>query len=265
MEKKKSKTLFFIFTLVFFYQLNATVVILNGLTHIHNTEKGSVLKGEIIMQNNSKVSDELVKIYLTDLKQDCAGSTYGILDDNARSIAKWVTFSTNEKVLVPNEKYTLFYTIEIPEDIDYGSFWGVIMVEISKPISESYESGIKINSKIRYGVQIVANIGERINPEIQFVDVSIVKKNKLEYKVDVQLKNKGVYLVQPALILELFNDLGESVKKVQSVFKKVYPKNCKSFQIPISGLPPGEYDGVLVADYGGDIYGINVSLNLTKD
>jgi hypothetical protein len=212
-----------------------------------------------------------VKIYLTDLKQNCSTSSYNIAEENIRSIGKWVTLSTNEKILIPNEKYTLFYTIEIPEyldpieDIDYGSFWGAIMVEISEPISESYEYGIKINSKIRYGIQLIINIGERIDPEIQFVDVSIVKNASLEYMVNIEIKNKGVYLVQPTLILELFNDLGESVKKVESVFKKVYPKNCKSFQIPISDLPPGEYDGVLVADYGGDIYGVNISLNLTKD
>jgi hypothetical protein len=264
--------IFMVLFTVIFYHIQAGVIILNGLTHIHNVEKGTVLKGEIIMHNTSKAKKELVTIYLSDLDQDCSGNTYYMdVGKHIKSLGKWITFTTSEKVLEPDEKFTLVYTIKIPENInsidgnDDGSFWGAMMVETSEPISEDYEYGMKISSKIRYGVQLIANVGELIHPEIEFVDVVFDKKGDDNYIVDIKIENKGIYMVQPTLILELFDDLGRSIKKEEAVFKKVYPDSCKDFKILFSGLSPGEYDGVLVADYGGDIYGINLSINIEED
>ena len=138
------------------------------------------------------------------------------------------------------------------------------MIDVDKPINEDNQYGVQINSKIRYGVQIIANVGNRVNPEIQFENIEIAKKSSGKHMLGVVVRNNGQYLVQPTLILELINKNGESVKKVEALFKKVYPMNCKGFEIELDGVPEGDYDAVLVADYGGDIFGTNITITISK-
>lgn len=248
----------------------ANVIILNGLTHVHNSDKGKQIKGEIILQNLNKVSAQRVTVYLQDVLQSCDGkSEYSKSGSHSRSLGNWITFNTTEKLLSPNEKFVITYFITIPNDttienIEAGSFWSALMVDVDKPIKEDNQYGVQINSKIRYGVQIIANVGDRANPEIQFENIEIVKKPSGLNALDVIVRNNGKYLVQPTLILELFDKKGESVKKVEVTFKKVYPMNCKGFEIELKDVPVGEYDAVLVADYGGDIFGTNIAITISK-
>ncbi len=250
--------------------LHANVIILNGLTHVHNGEKGKQIKGEIILQNLNKENAQRVTVYLQDVLQSCDGKTeYTKSGSHLRSLGDWITFNTTEKLLNPNEKFVITYFINIPEEInveniDYGSFWSALMIDVDKPINEDNQYGVQINSKIRYGVQIIANVGERVNPEIQFENIEIAKKSAGKYMVDIIVRNNGLYLVQPTLILELFDANGNSIKKVEALFKKVYPMNCKGYEIALDDVPVGDYDAVLVADYGGDIFGTNISISISK-
>ena len=133
-----------------------------------------------------------------------------------------------------------------------------LMVEIEKPIKEDeLEFGVKLESKVRYGIQIIADINERTPSELEFYDIKIEESdgNKL---INVDLKNLGNFYVEPTLILEVFNTNGFLEKKVEVKFKKVYPNSCKSFSLDISGLPIGAYTAVLIADYGKNIYSIDL-------
>lgn len=259
-----------ILLLITSFTLHANVIILNGLTHIHKGEKGTLIQGEIILQNMNKTNPERISVYLKDILQGCDGTTeYLEIGSHPRSLSNWVNFNTSEKVLSPNEKFIITYTINIPadikleNDIDYGSFWSVIMIEVAKPINEDSQYGVQINSKIRYGIQIIANIGEKVDSPLDFEDVVISKEGPKTYSMDVVLKNNGLYMVQPTLIVELFDTSGNSVKKAEALFKKVYPSGCKEFKITFSDVPSGDYDAVLVADYGGEIFGVNVTVNIS--
>jgi hypothetical protein len=265
-----SKNIFNVISFFFIsFTLQANVIILNGLTHIHNGEKGTLIQGEIILQNMNKTNSERITVYLKDILQSCNGKTeYLEMGSHPRSLSSWVSFNTSEKVLSPNEKFIITYTINIPSDIkldndiDYGSFWSAIMIEVAKPINEDSQYGVQINSKIRYGIQIITNVGEKLDAPLEFQDITIAKENPTTYAMDIILKNNGLFMVQPTLILELFDSNGNSVKKAEALFKKVYPNGCKDFKITFSDVPSGDYEAVLVADYGGEIFGINVSVNI---
>lgn len=267
-----SKKITFLFTVVlttlFSLSNYAGISILNGLTHIHKTEKGQTIEGEIIIQNMDKESSELLIISLKDLmifcKKESSFIDFGAHD---RSLGKWITFNTKERILKPKENFILKYTINIPEHmeeeiIDLGTFWGVIMVETSNLIEENDIIGLTVNTKFRYAVQIITHVGEFINPEIEFLDIAYAKTKELEANINITIQNKGDYMVQPSLILELFNAAGENVKQTQATYKKVYPKKCADFSIQISNLPKGVYNGVLIADYGGDMAGANISITI---
>ncbi len=264
------KPIILILTLFSLLPSYAGITILNGLTHIHNSSKGSSISGEIIIQNMNKENQERVTIYMEDVNHECNAENPVLGEDELqRSLAKWISFNTTERVLEPNEKFILKYNLTVPEtfnsDIDeFGSFWSTVMVEGDTPIKENYQDGLQISSKIRYGIQMVVNIGNMVDPEIDFVNIDLNKKNNTIHNLDISLENQGVFLVKPTLILELFNDMGDKVYKTKAEFKKVYPKGCKDFLMQIKDVPKGSYEGVLVADYGGDMFGINLTLDIEE-
>lgn len=254
---KKSLILLFLF--LSFYVSNANVVILNGLTHVHQSSSGQLITGVIRLKNTSGTEQRVI-IYFNDLFQECGKETVLTADStHNNSIKNWLSTNVNEHVFQANEEYELIYTINVPNDVAIdGSFWGVLMVEIEKPIKEDeLQYGVKLESKVRYGIQIIADINKRTPSELEFYDIKIEEPdgNKI---IQIDLKNLGTYYVQPTLILEVFNTNGEQVKKVEVKFKKVYPNSCKGFTMDISGLPKGAYTAVLVADYGENIYSIDL-------
>ena len=248
--------------------LSANVTILNGLTHIHNTEVVSTITGEIIIKNMSKSDSERIIIYLEDLQQLCSGKVQYVEAGNLeRSIINWLEFSTTDRVLLPNETFSLVYTLSVPETLEKeevlqrGSFWGAVMVEATTPINEEEQYGVQINSKIRYGIQLIVNLDTPENSEIALLDVILTKKEATSYALEIKLQNNGIYIVQPLLTLELFDQNGEHIKTLKEKAKKIYPDSCKDYTMILVDLPEGAYDGVLVADYGGEMFGINLELN----
>jgi hypothetical protein len=253
------KSLLFLFLFLSFQASNAGVVILNGLTHVHQSASGQLITGVIRMKNTDETEQRVI-IYFNDLFQECGKGTVLTADmTHKNSIKNWLTTNVNEHVFKANEEYELIYTINVPDDVEIdGSFWGILMVEVEKPIKEDeLEYGVKLESKIRYGIQIIADINERTPSDLEFYDIKIEEPdgNKL---INVVLKNLGTFYEEPTLVLEVFNDKGEQQKKEEVKFKKVYPNSCKSFTLDISNLPKGAYTAVLIADYGENIYSIDL-------
>lgn len=241
----------------------ANVVVLNGLTHVHKSNVGTEISG-VIKLKNTKDSDQRVIIYLNDLFQPCNGETLLTGDTtHDRSLVKWLTTNVNDRVLKGQEEYELLYTITVPNNVNLsGSFWGVLMVEVEKPIKEEEtEYGVKLESKVRYGIQVIADIGPKEPVVLDFFDIKF-QDSELGKSVLVVLENLGTFYAQPTIILEVFSVDGTSVKTVEVKFKKIYPSFCKSFLLDISGIEKGIYKAVIVADYGEDMFAIDLDLNI---
>lgn len=253
------KSLLFLFLFLSFQVSNAGIVVLNGLTHVHQSASGQLITGVIRLKNTDE-KEQRVIIYFNDLLQECGKETVLTAETSHKnSIKNWLSTNVNEHVFQANEEYELIYTINVPNDVAFdGSYWGILMVEIEKPIKEDeLEYGVKLESKVRYAIQIIADINEVTPSELEFYDIKIEESdgNKI---LNVDLKNLGAFYVEPTLILEVFNANGEQQKKEEVKFKKVYPNSCKGFTLDISGLPKGAYTAVLVADYGENIYSIDL-------
>ncbi|WP_457616462.1 hypothetical protein [Lutibacter sp.] len=254
------KKLFLVISFLLFSQIsNSNVVVLNGLTHVHNSEAGKTITG-VVKLKNTKDTEQRVIIYFNDLFQECGKATILTADvSHERSLLKWISTNINERVLKPHEEYELVYTIEVPNDSSLdGSYWGVLMIEVEKPIKEDDLSyGVKLESKIRYGIQIITDIKERKPSELDFYNVEINDNNGAKM-INVDVQNNGIFYVQPTLVLEVFNENGEQAKKEEVKFKKIYPGYCKAFTLDISDLPKGVYSAVLVADYGENMYAVDL-------
>lgn len=252
---------FLFLILILFSQVSiANVIVLNGLTHTHDSKSGQFISG-VIKLKNTKDSEQRVIIYFNDLLQNCGEKTLLTSEStHGKSIKNWLATEVNEYVLKPKEEYELVYTIKVPDNTTLnGSYWGVLMVEIEEPIKEDeLEYSVKLESKVRYGIQIIADINSKTNSELDFNNIEILKENDTANSIRLEVKNLGNFYVQPTIVLEIFNENGTQEKKIEVKFKKIYPGHCKLFNLDVSDIPNGKYTGVIVADYGEDMYAIDI-------
>ena len=245
----------------------AAIVVMNGLTHIHSIQPGASVQGKIIVKNQGTTSKRVV-IYKNDLLTNCDGSfTYSEPGENQSSLCPYLETNVDERVLAPNEEYIVFYDINLTTStISEGSFWGLLMIEGADPVKEEESNNISVNSKVRYAVQIIADIGGFRSPEIIYDQVSFKDTNQPDGSklktLDIVLKNMGVFASRVKLIMELYDEQGNHVTTLEGQQRRVYPANCTEFFFPLSGLDPHSYNGVLVADNGEDLFGANVSFEV---
>lgn len=261
------KKQFILFILIFltigFSQTFAGVVILNGLTHIHNGVSGNTITGSIKLINEGEKANRVL-IYQQDLMLSCqVAIDYQDIGSHNHSLGKWLQTSVDEKVLQPNEEYEVTYTIKVPTGtIENGTYWSIIMVEMTDQLHEEKRKGIKIDSKVRYAIQILTDIGESESPKIAFEKVDFKQTDSAIKIIQIKLKNEGIFLARIKLNIEIFNDEGIKVKVINGPQKKVYPDYCNDFEIELKDLPKGKYSGILVADNGTDLFGENINIDI---
>lgn len=263
------KKLFIPFVLagVFFSSIsvsNAGIVVLNGLTHENTGQPGESYRGTIQIQN-TEGKGKSVRVYQKDYwfsytgesKHDEAGTT-------ERSNAGWITFNSELMTLDSGQVATIDFEIQIPsEDSLRGTYWSVIMVEgITPPDTTKSAGGVKINTAIRYAVQIVTNIGNTGKSDLQFLNLELAKENEINV-LNVAIENIGERLLKPKLSLELFDSEGNSAGIINSEARKTYPGTSIKSTLVLDGIKPGNYNAILVADCGDDsMFGTNLSLEI---
>jgi hypothetical protein len=271
---KSSRIFFFLlFIGVGNLRANASVLIMNGLTHLHNGAGGNSLTGSIKMKNDGK-KDARVLIYGKDLVLSCenSSSSYPEINSHNRSLGKWLKTNVDERILQPNEEYEVTYSIDIPTSVvENGTYWELIMVEVADPIRDETPQGVKVDSKVRYGIQVITNVGVYKTPALSFskVELNELPKNPKDTinltkpkVIKVRLHNEGIFLAQAKLNIEIFNSVGDKVKILNGIQRKIYPNFCSDFEIELIDLPKGKYEGVLVADNGKDLYGENLTIEI---
>jgi hypothetical protein len=246
----------------------AGVAILNGLTHIHSGTFGSTLTGTIKMQNSGKKEARML-IYQQDITLACdKPADFTSINSHERSLGKWIKTNVEERTLQPNEEYEVTYSITIPADAkDQGTYWGLIMVEAADPIQEQTPQGLKIDSKTRYAVQIIMDVGVPVVGVLSFEKVDLDKKmvdstKKFVYTIAVKIKNSGVFYASTKLNMEVFSIAGDKMKVIEGTPRRIYPNRCNDFEIEVKDLPKGKYEAVLVADNGKELFGSNISLEI---
>jgi hypothetical protein len=262
----KKITITFLVLLIFINASIASVIVQNGLSHIHNISGSTIQEGSIIIQNTGKAK-ERVKLYLSDISTKCDGSiSYEKSGTNASSLSPYLSIANQEITLSSFERYEIIYQIDISNtELNSGSYWSLIMVDIEEPISmDNSNPGFKIGSKIRYAVQVIANLGLDGPNNIQFSNVQLKQEKELnKTTIDVSLFNGGNYMVSPKLELKIYDSLGMNIDNILINPKKLYPNNCQNFQILLNDLPKGNYKGVLVAEYNDEqSIGVNLEIKI---
>jgi len=242
----------------------ANILVLNGLTHELEAESGGHYKDRIEIQNNG-TEEKSVKVYLRDYWYSYSGESRhddpGTLE---RSNAAWISYSPQLLTLQPNEKTFIDFEINIPQnDSLEGSYWSVIMVEgIVPPDTVASTHGVKINTAVRYAVQVITNIGDMGKKDLQFVGLELVN-NGQNNLLNVAVENIGESILKPEMSVEVFDENGNSQGVFKADRKKTLPGTSIKVSLVLEGIKPGSYSAILVADCDEEhIYGTNISIEI---
>jgi len=263
-----SCTFFFFFLSLFFQnQAFCSIVISNGLTHIHKVEAGQVVRGFVEIQN-AGFQNRAIRVYQKDYSFTHDGAVfYDNPNTNERSNANWIDFSPGYLELEPQQKSVINYEITIPEGQDLlGSYWSVLMVEgIETTVPELPQSGLSVSTIMRYAIQIATNIGDSGENNLEFIEAKLEKIDGQKVG-SIALINSGERLLIPEVSIELFDKEGQSVGVVKTAKKKIYPGTSARFFLALADIPKGDYEAVVLADCTEtDVFGLNLSLSLGDD
>ena len=261
------KTVFFICSVLVGLNTSANVLIMNGLTHEHQALQGEVKDGVIQLKNIGD-SPRSVQIYQRDYWYWYTGENRhdepGTLP---RSNANWIDINPVFVTLQPDESATIEYTISVPEnDTLTGTYWSVIMVEgINPPDTTATEQGIKINTVIRYAIQVITNIGDTGQRSLSFLNFNLAEYDHIT-ELTVDIENTGERLLRPEVSVEVYNSDGEEAGVIKADKRKIYPGTSARIVLDLSKLDIGLYSGILIADCGDDyVFGSNLSLEIKND
>jgi hypothetical protein len=251
-----------------FTSTDASIVVKNGLSHLHNVSLGKNYKGSILIQNTTD-KEQSVKIYQRDYKFFYTGeATYDQPGSHKRSNANWIDLSASFLTLQPKEEMVINYEINVPENYELpGTSWSVIMLEGVKDVNpDDFQTGLKVNTVVRYAIQIATTVEETGTSELNFAKVDLNRSETGAPQLEVDIENTGERLLIPMIALELFNESGESIGVFQAEKKKTYPGTSVKYYVDLTEADPGNYQAVLLADCGEEeVFGVNISLEITND
>lgn len=249
-----------------FISAQASIVVVNGLSHEHKLAGTAAVQGNIVVRNTGDKTKR-ARIYKTDVIHNCKGETEFDLNlDRGRCNAKWLTISDNEILMTAGQTVNITYSMKPETGVEQvGSYWGVIMVEEVEDLDTSLPTvGVKVNALVRYAIQIIGSYeaGAIKQLEFQGLKLDTTEGSKI---LKIGINNTGNLMMKPIVILELYDAGGNQVARKELPYQKVYPGYCKLFELPMGDIPAGTYSGVLVADCGDEsIFGLEVQLDVPE-
>lgn len=251
-----------------FVILQASIVVLNGLTHNYKVENGQIYKGKIAIQNTGS-NPQNVKIFLQDFTYQSNGSMYYTTPHtNEKTNADWIKLNTTFLTLKSKEKTEVYYEITIPNSLNTpGSYWSVIIVEPVDDVKPSdSKQGINITSIVRYAIQIITDYdSEKIKPDLKFESIKIDKEEGKQI-LKIAIANQGLIYCKPSASVEIYNKSGQKVGTFSTQAMGLLPQTSKSFPIDISKIPPDKYNAVIIAtDEDENAFALNVELEVKND
>lgn len=257
---------FFILPYIF---LQASIVVLNGLTHNYKVENGQVYKGKIALQNTGD-QPQNVKIFLQDFTYQSNGTMYYTAPHtNEKTNTDWIKLNTTFLTLKAKEKTEVYYEITVPNNLAIaGSYWSVIIVEPVEDIKPSdNKQGVNITSIVRYAIQVITDFNsEKVKPDLKFESVKIDKEEGKQI-LKIAIANEGAIYCKPSASVEIYNrKTGQKVGTFSTQAMGLLPQTSKSFPIDISKMPPDKYNAVIIAtDEDENAFALNVELEVKND
>jgi hypothetical protein len=279
------KTLcFFLFFVVLSNICFAAVSVIGELTREESAQPGEKFEGTIKLQNTGEVACQ-VNVYQTDYLFYADGSNvYGEPGSAVRSNADWLSVSPKRLTLPPKEMAVVYYSGQVPpvrklaslyNDLKVtaspdlvGTFWSMVMIEpVPETGAESMEDEagkvkFGIRTKVRYGIQIVTNIGDTGTPKIKFLEKKLIKQDG-QAILQLDIENTGERWLSPTVWVELYDGEGTQVGRFEGSKKRIYPDCSVRHTVELKDVAAGEYKALVVVDNGDQyVFGAKYDLEI---
>ncbi len=247
----------------------AEIALPGGLTHELVVSQGGSYQGSITVLNPAPTSQE-VKIYQTDYSFQADGTNqYGEPGTLPRSNARWISFTPKRFTVPARGRVDVAYRIRVPDDASLvGTTWSMLMVEgIPRTSPEAAGAGkdqirLGLQQVLRYGIQMVTDLGDTGVRAIQFLDARLLREKKGRV-LRVDLGNRGQRWLKAKLWAELYDPAGRSMGRREAGRMRTYPGTSVRFRVDLGEVPPGTYKALVVADCGGDnVFGSTYTLKV---
>lgn len=241
--------LFFVFTAA--RVQSSEIGIISELTHTKNAQRGEIYETRIVLKNFGDVK-AAIKVFQRDFSYDSEGNQFfHEKGTQERSNANWIKYSPQQKNILPTETIEVLCSIHVPDDpVLVGTFWSLIMIE-STPVK-------------RFAVQIITHIGLTGSVQVEFVKTALIRGGEKAY-LHVDVKNTGERGLRPSLYVELYDEGGIFVRKVEGGTWRIYPETSVRYQIDVTHLPAGIYKAIILVDNLDEhVFGTEYVLDLTS-
>lgn len=252
----------------------AQIAILNSTVQEASAAPGESHTGTIIVRNTTSEPQEL-KVYQTDYAFNADGATfYPEPGSTPRSNAAWISVSPSYVLLPPEADARIEYRVAVPAAGGApmsGTHWSMLMVEpIAKGSAESAHGappgsrrGMGIQTRVRYGVQVVTHLGAEGTRTVQFSGTRTTGARNGNRTLEFDLANTGEVAYRPTLRLELYDSRGNSAGRFEAGRGLLYPGTSLRQRFDLGVLAAGSYYALIVADTGGEsVFGARYELKL---
>jgi hypothetical protein len=242
-----------LFLLVLAGIASGNIAVIGGLAHEHTADRGDTYGGTIRVRNEGQEPCE-IRIYQTDYLFQASGETfYGDPGTSPRSNADWLTINPRWLTIPARSTASIRYEVKVPDDEGLsGSYWSMVMVEpniVSSQVitGEDGKGRMGVRTLIRYGVQIVTDIGDAGTREIRFVDTRLVARAGRKL-LEIDLENTGNTWLSPTFSVELYDEQGAHALRLDGEQRRVYPGCSVRHTIDVTGVPNGKYKALAIVD-----------------
>lgn len=248
----------------------AEVSVVGSLVREHTQQPGERAEGVILVRNNDTVPRDIV-VHQVDYRFYADGSNdFAEAGSLERSNADWIRFSPNQTLVPPHSTAQVYYSVNVPTDAElHGSYWSLLMVE-ARPLPSadqppSMRRGVQLNTLVRYGVQVISDIGGAENTALTFASSSLQSIDGQPTLV-LDIENSGDRQLRPSVWIDLFDQEGARVDRVKaSSNSRLLPGCSARYKLNVSHLAPGQYNGLVIADGGDDqVFGTDYALDLRQ-
>lgn len=242
----------------------ASIVVLNGLTHVYSGNAGDRIEGELILMNTTDLPQQIT-FKLNDVIFSCETNRF-FTDtvSHKQSSLPWFQGSLMDKVLLPKEQFVYKYSIQIPKDQSLkGTYWSALMIEATKPVKEEQlTTNIQMDTKIRYAIGLITHVNQKENVNIDFEAISLNEDIDTVKSLKIGISNTSLFMEGVQLSLEIYDSKGFKVGERKSKREMVFPGACQQYELDISDLEKGEYECILTADSRKEFIGTNINLSV---
>ena len=244
--------------------ISASITIVGELVHTHSAAIGTSYSGVVEIANVGN-RNERVQLRQNDYLYTADG--YNIFNNpgsDPRSNAPWITLLQDDIVIAPGKTAKVPYTVQVPPNSALcGSYWSLLFVQA---ITDSLlnpdrpdDSRVELQANLRYGVQIITDIGES-GKKIIHIDNIQVSKIENEHAIHFNVNNIGEKSVFTNIYAQVYTDKGKYVGRFDGNRRKTLPGCSINTYIQFPHLEEGRYRMQIIADGGGnDVFGILVA------